>query len=328
MEKVSTIIHIVRTWLINASTRVKIAWLRYWALQRRFRINKGVGFRKALLIFVTVIVAIYLLIGAPVFGYLVYQKHAEGTPLSIAAAIYPFPVAIVGGEVILLKSFSDRLAYLQYFSKQVNQPLPKGDELRQQVINKLVDEVVVRQYANKAGITVSNADIDAAYNKIVSDQGSEQAIQTTLAQLYNLSSPEFKRLIPDQLYQEKVQNTLLDRVRVKHILLPTQDAANKVKAEVTKDNWTAEAKQYSQDVTTRDNGGDMGYFDVGTADQLDPALGKAFFTVTPNTISGPIQSKYGWHIIMTSERSGTIAMTFDQWVASNEKTASIHRILK
>lgn len=310
----------------NIVTRIRIAWLRYWALERRFRF-RGVSFKRAFIAFIAIVVGVYLIIGLPVFGYLVYKKHIEGTPLAIAAAIYPFPVALVGNDVILLKPFSDRLAYLKYFSQQTKQPLPADTDLRKQVVNKLVDEAVTRQWANKSGITVSQADINAAYNKIVQDRGSNQAVETVLAQLYNLTGTEFRRLIPDALYQEKVQEKIIEQVHVKHILVTDPDLANKIKGEVTTANWDAEAKQYSQDQTTRDKGGDLGSLDTGQSNLIDSTLAKAIFSTPPGTIAGPIKSKYGYHIIWVVSKTGSYQGTFDQWLQDKEKQTKIRRIL-
>lgn len=310
-------------------TNIRIAWIKYWALQRRFAFDHTtVSFRRAFVFFVSIILMIYFVLGLPILGYYTYAKKSEGVPLAIASTLYPFPVAMVGGDIILLKPYSDRLSYLKFFSKQTQQTLPTGKDLRDQVINKLVDEAVIRQWANKEGIYVTNEDIDAAYAKIVRDRGSEGDVRTVLSQLYNLNETEFKRLIPDLLYREKIEQGILERVRVKHILVSSEQLAQKVRGEVDGNNFDAKAKEYSEDKTTRDAGGDLGYFDHAGAQKLDPALEKVFFELQPGQISSPVKTQYGYHLVFLTEKSGTEPKSFTQWLEEKRSQTKIRRFLK
>jgi foldase protein PrsA len=310
-------------------TNIRIAWIKWWALQRRFAFDHtSMSFRRALTTFLIVVLGVYFVIGLPVMSYLVYGKKVEGTTLATAATLYPLPVATVGGDVILLKPYADRLAYLQFFAKQTQQTVPQGQELRDQVIKKLIDEAVIRQWANREGITVSNDDIDAAYDKIIQDRGNENAVKTVLSQLYNLDDAEFKRLIPDLLYREKIEKTLLERAHVKHILVSTESLANKVRGEVDGSNFGDKAKQYSEDKTTRDSGGELGFFDRGRAEKLSPELAKVFFELQPGQISGPVKSQYGYHLIYLVEKTGKEQKTFEQWLEEKRGQTKIRRFLK
>jgi foldase protein PrsA len=319
----------ITSFFAQIRTNIRIAWLRYWALQRRFVFDHTtVSFRKALLVFVSVLLAIYFVIGLPILGYMIYSKKAEGISLSLASTLYPFPVATVGGEIILLKPYSDRLNYLKFFSKQTQQSLPAENDLRTQVVDKLVDEAVIRQWANKAGIVVTNDDIQATYDKIVKDRGSETDVTTVLSQLYNLSPSEFKRLIPDLLYREKIQKQLIEQVHVKHILVSNEALAKRLVAEATAANFDAEAKQYSEDKTTRDNGGDLGFFDRDRANQLAPELVAPFFSTAAGSVAGPIKTKYGYHVIIVTEKTGTEQKTFDQWLDEKRAATKVRKFLK
>lgn len=310
-------------------TNIRIRWIKYWALQRRFSFDRStISFRRAFVIFITGLLVVYFVIGLPILGYLIYVKHAERIPLAVASTLYPFPVATVGNDVILLKPFSDRLNYLKFFSKQTQQTLPSEPDLRQQVINKLIDEAVIRQWANKAGIIVTNADIDAAYAKIIKDKGSENDVRTVLSQLYNLDDKEFKRLIPDLLYREKIETNLLERVQVRHILVSDEALANKIRGEVNESNFTDKAKQYSQDKTTRDTGGDLGFFDREKANNLSPDLAKVMFDLQPGQISGPVKTQYGYHLIYVVTRTGTEKKTFNQWLDEKRSQTKIRKFLK
>ncbi len=280
------------------------------------------------MIFISVLVVIYFVVGLPILGYFIYFKKSGGIPLAIASTLYPFPVATVGGDTILLKPYSDRLNYLKFFNKQTQTALPDEAALRDQVVSKLVDEAIIRQWANREGIVVTRDDIDAAYDKIVKDQGSESNVKSVLSQLYNLNDVEFKKLIPDVLYREKIERSLLERVHVKHILLSSESLAQKVRGEVDLNNFTEKAKQYSEDKTTRDSGGDLGFFDHGQAEKLAPEFNKVFFEMQPGQISSPIKTQYGYHLIYVTEKTGKIPQTFSQWLDEKRKMTKVHRFLK
>lgn len=314
----------------NLITNFRINWIKYWALQRRFAVDSSsMTLRRAVTIFISFLLVVYFVIGLPVLGYLVYFKHSDGIPLAIASTLYPFPVATVGGDTILLKPYSDRLNYLKFFAKQTQQPLAPENELRQQVVNKLVDEAVIRQWANKQGVVVTNEDIDAAYKKIVQDKGNEGDVRAVLSQLYNLNEKEFKRLIPDLLYREKIESTILVRAKVKHILVANEELGKKIRGEVDLNNFGDKAKQYSQDKTTRDSGGDLGTLSPESAEKISPDLSKAIFIdLQPGQISGPIKTQYGYHLVYLVERTGNQRISFEGWVAEKRSQTKIRKFLK
>lgn len=311
----------------SLTTTIRLAWIKYWTLQRKGSWD-GMSLKRALSLFITFLLAVYFIIGLPVFGYFVYVKKSGGLPLAIASTLYPFPVATVGSEVILLKPYYDRLTYIEYFNKQTGQAVPQGETLRNQVITKLIDEAVTRTWANRSGVTVSRKDIDAAYDKIIKDRGSEADVVSVLSKLYNLSDAEFKRLIPDLLYREKVEAKILERVHVKHILLSSETKANQVKSETTLDTFSDKAKQYSEDKTTKESGGDLGFLDHESAKKLDPELEKAFFSNPTGSVLGPIKSQYGYHVAVVTEKTGDQATSFSGWLDARRAETKIYRFLR
>lgn len=319
----------IHTIWYNATTRIRLIWIKYWTLQRNGHFDwSTLSFRRALGMFATFLLAFYFIVGLPLFGYYVYVKKTDGIMLAIASSLYPFPIATVGSEVVLLKPYYDRLTYIQFFNKQTGQPVPQGNELRTQVITKLIDEAITRTWANRDGINITRADINAAYEKIVKDKGSEGDVKTVLSKLYNLSDAQFKRLIPDLLYREKVESKILERAHVKHILLSSESQANKIKGEVTPENFSDKAKQYSDDKTTKESGGDLGFFDHMSAAKLDQELEKAFFSIQPNQVSGPVKSAYGYHLLLLVEKTGNQPVSFGQWLDARRTETKVYRFLK
>ncbi len=69
------------------------------------------------------------------------------------------------------------------------------------------------------------------------------------------------------------------------------------------------AKENSQDVMTAQRGGDLGFF---AKDEMVEAFSNKAFNMKPNTISEVIQTPYGYHIIMVTDRKEAGTYTFEE----------------
>ena len=105
------------------------------------------------------------------------------------------------------------------------------------------------------------------------------------------------------------ENHLIEKTHVRHILLKqdasmTSDEAFKQinnlyqQIKAGKD-FALMAKQYSLDAASAIKGGDLGWV---SAEELVPAFATAMKDLPLNTISKPIQSPFGWHLIEVLER--------------------------
>jgi peptidyl-prolyl cis-trans isomerase C len=100
-----------------------------------------------------------------------------------------------------------------------------------------------------------------------------------------------------------------EEVHARHILVPTEEEAKKVKAELDKGADFAElAKKESKDPGASD-GGDLGFF---TKDQMVPEFSKVAFALKPGQISDPVKTQFGWHIIKVEEKRTRKPPSFDQ----------------
>lgn len=99
------------------------------------------------------------------------------------------------------------------------------------------------------------------------------------------------------------------KTRVRHILMKqdasmTEAAALKQMNNIYQQlksgkNFALMAKQYSVDAASAVQGGDLGWV---TSDELVPSFAKAMDGLAVNTISKPVKSPFGWHIIQVLER--------------------------
>lgn len=69
------------------------------------------------------------------------------------------------------------------------------------------------------------------------------------------------------------------------------------------------AKENSQDTGSALRGGDLGFF---AKDEMVDAFANKAFELAPNTISEVVQTPYGFHIIMVTDRAEAGTLSFDQ----------------
>lgn len=91
-----------------------------------------------------------------------------------------------------------------------------------------------------------------------------------------------------------------EQVRAFHILLPTEQAALDARKQIVEQgkDFASVARDLSTDTTTKPNGGDLGYFPRGI---MVKAFEDAAFALPLNTVSEPVQTEFGWHIIMVTD---------------------------
>lgn len=99
-------------------------------------------------------------------------------------------------------------------------------------------------------------------------------------------------------------------VRARHILVPSEDEAKTILAELKKGTDFAElAKQKSKDPGAAAEGGDLGYF---TKDQMVPEFADVAFKLEKGQLSDPVKSQFGWHIIKVEDKRKKPAPDFAQ----------------
>lgn len=101
-----------------------------------------------------------------------------------------------------------------------------------------------------------------------------------------------------------------EEVRASHILVPTEEEANDLKQQLDEGADFAElAKEHSQDPGSAPKGGDLGYFGK---EQMVPAFSEAAFSLEPGTVSDPVESQFGWHIIKVQDKREQEPPAYDE----------------
>lgn len=84
-----------------------------------------------------------------------------------------------------------------------------------------------------------------------------------------------------------------------HILVPSEEEAEAVVARLESGEDFADlARELSTDAGSGANGGDLGWF---LADMMVEPFAAAVVAMEPGTISAPVQSQFGWHVIQLND---------------------------
>lgn len=226
--------------------------------------------------------------------------------MTLAACSGGGAVATVNGQPISRDTFNARLA---------SSPMGKT------ILQQLVQETLIEQYAKNNNITVTDAEIDARENQIkanfpsgswdemLKSRGlSEADVRSALREQVILDKALAKdvTITPAQVrdYFNKNRATFdkPEEVTARHILVPTLALANQIEAQLKANpqQFAELAKKYSTDPGTKDKGGELGPFRRG---QMVPAFDKYAFSAPIGQISPPIKSPFGYHIIQVESRT-------------------------
>lgn len=110
-----------------------------------------------------------------------------------------------------------------------------------------------------------------------------------------------------------------EQVWARHILVKTEADARIALNRLLTENWAKVCAEVSLDTSTKDKGGDLGWFGKG---KMVLPFETAAFALKEGEISQPVQSDFGWHIIQVLGHA-ELPMTFEDWVTkvkANYKT--------
>lgn len=276
------------------------------------------------------ILAIYLLFGVT-GGVLIYGKKSESRFTETLSILYPLPAARVDSAFIWSHRFLQRLRFLNTFNAQLPADAsvkpPTANELREKIMEGLIEDQIILIEAKKRGINVTEEELNASFNdqkKLTED------FESKIDQLYGMSVTEFRSVLAERILKEKIKGAVITQIKVRHILTTTSSAAAEAKKQLESGKGFVDvAREFSQDKQTKDIGGELGQWTKGDlAAQIGPSFEEAAFALEVGKISEPVQTQFGFHVIVVSERTGDNLKTYEEWYKEVEKNYKIKRYLK
>jgi peptidyl-prolyl cis-trans isomerase C len=218
---------------------------------------------------------------------------------ALAQASKDDPVAaVVNGEKIYRSEVMMIVASLPEQYRQM-----PAAALYPQIIQRLVDRKLLAQAAKKAGY------LDKPEIQRRIEIGQEQILQE--AYLYGKIDEVMTDARLKAAYDKKVAGAAKEEeVRARHILLKTEDEANKVIAELDKGADFAKLASERSVGPTSGTGGDLGFF---KKDQMVGPFAEAAFAMKKGEITKkPVQTQFGWHVIRVEDRRAAKVPSFEE----------------
>ena len=112
-------------------------------------------------------------------------------------------------------------------------------------------------------------------------------------------------------YDEKYANApAAKEYSAQHILVESEEKANELKAQIDGGADFGEvAKANSTDTGSAINGGDLGWFGLG---MMVAPFEEAVVAATPGTVTAPVQTDFGWHLIKVNDVRDAAKPTIDE----------------
>jgi parvulin-like peptidyl-prolyl isomerase len=256
-----------------------------------------------------------------------------GVPTATAGAAKPQaaqptvpqgPAAIVNGQEISMAAFlrevEKRRAGLVQSGVDLNAPQGAAqlEQEKQQALDNLIDDMLVMQDAARQGVAVSDAELDAEMQNIISSLGGQAKFEEQL-KLAGQTQEEARSLQRMQMLYLKMRDRVVanlqtaEQVHARHILVDSPATAQALLAQIQAGaDFGQVAQQSSQDTLTRANGGDLGWFARGTLPAKE--VEDAAFALQPGQVSGVVQSAFGYHLVQVLERDPARKLEGDLFV--------------
>ncbi len=267
-------------------------------------------------------------------------------PAGSASVDLKDPVATVDGDKISkaqLDEAFDKAVQMTGVKASDLSPEQKLEGYRQ-----ILDELITEKLVNKAaaGITVPQSDVDAQIAKIKAQFPSDEDFSKQLAQVGQTPeqlSDTIKKMLQQQrwlegqlagktevtdeeakkFYEEnKTEFQQPETVKASHILFrvskdDSEDVVNqKLKAAQGAEtrakkgeDFTALAKELSEEPGAKESGGDLGFF---PKDRMVPEFAEVAFTEKVGDISDPVRTQFGWHVIKVTDKKGAGTLPYDE----------------
>jgi parvulin-like peptidyl-prolyl isomerase len=275
-----------------------------------------------------------------------------------AAQLLEAIVIRVGDRVVTRTQYARRLkdgfTEIEQTSTTPAEAATKKEELRKNLANDLIAELLIKDRADRLGLNVSAEELKEALSRlkeqygIKSDADFDESLRKsgmTRADMEGrlrdtiLTNKVFARelkqreeLLDKELRErydrEKESFRLPERARLREIIVIKPDDPTKIEAARQRANdLAAQARTgdfaklatTSSDAGTKAKGGDLG--DVARGELL-PDLDKAVFNATAGTVLGPIETKSGWHILKVESRMPSEVPAFESVKERIRKDAS------
>ena len=199
---------------VKKTDKEKLDERREEVLSKGKKFKYPIQYAKHRLVLVTIIVATLALIALTIAGWaMLYKVQDTGNVIYRLTKVIPVPVAKIDGENV---RYSD---YLMIYKSSITPVERQGaagtlddldgmkDYYKRAALTSAEDFTIVEKYARDLGITVSEEEIDQAFDEHRTAGGSDRSRESflrVLADNFDMSESEYRRMLKLGLLKTKV----------------------------------------------------------------------------------------------------------------------------
>lgn len=255
-------------------------------------------------------------------------------------------IAIVNKDVVLQSELDRLITKVQTDAAEQHQSLPPYSQLHKQVLDRLIEDSLVLQQAERQGLRIGDTQLDQALASVAAEKGKTVASMQAQAEREGLTPAEFRETVrKEMLISEVRRNQLRQRINItdqevkqlakliseqgnkgqrfhiEHILLSLPSDADRAEQE----RVAEKAKQLLQQLKkgadfhqvavaeSSDNkaldGGDWGWM---TVEEMPSLMAEAVNGAQKDQFIGPLRSGAGLHIIHVKDVQGQQAIELQE----------------
>ena len=246
-------------------------------------------------------------------------------------------IAVIVDDGILMESQIDfALEEIVKRYDAQNIPKPAISVLREQTIEKLVVEELQLQMAERAGVRISDAELNSTVARIASNNGmsledfilyldgegesyqrlrdnikKEMTVQRVqrgrVGSSINITDKEFEAFLATDESLKQLEPELL----IRQILVKTSNEANKV---LEKINNSFDFETLARDLSISSNALEGGLMNWRKKSDMPSLFAEGLEGVDVGQVSPPLKSGAGYHILKVEEKRGDFVKYEDQWL--------------
>ena len=209
----------------------------------------------------------------------------------------PSILAIVGSTQVTAYSF-----YNSYSNILINSQIQDSEYERNKHLNKMIRTKLFSEEARKEKLILGPEE------KSMILMEKEKALRE---ELYNHIIGSEVEPIPDSVSRlhYKWQHT---EIHIKHLFHKNKERIDSLKIRLNSDPglFNSIARSLFENYKLKNSGGDLGWISYNT---LDPALEKLAYEIPVGEISDPVQSSYGWHILLKINERVQLIISEDEY---------------
>jgi len=176
---------------------------------------------------------------------------------------------------------------------------------REKFLNEIVNKELLYKEAKKKGF-----DKSPDFNKKMEEFKKLTLISEVFEKEIMAKAKVSDQDIKDYYDKNKDSFVIATEIRASHILVKTEEDAQKVLARLKKgEKFEAIAKAVSLDTASAKNGGDIGFFKKG---QMVPEFERAAASLKVGEISMPVKTQFGVHIIKVTDKKTGAPIEFEK----------------